>query len=512
MESPCPHAWTGPLTGPIQDRGADPDPDTPEGRERVITNGGVTPALGAVPRRRGGCQDARVEPLNDADPAIVRIAATVRASMDDLVAAAVQAIWDQVPAYPASSDARLRGDVERHVRAIFDVFLAGLTGTRPARRSDFTMTREQATRRVAQGITLADFLQAFRIGQLTLWHGVLAGAGDDPAARDAALAVVSQIMTVIEVGSTVAAEAYVEAQQHAVAESDRVRRDLLEDLLARRASFTGPKRAILRAAGLGPDTRLLVATAVLAGDQSDEHALRDAALAVGRVLVVVRQDEIVLVAPVPRGAEAAVAGLRRACAELRQRQIALATGVSTVRAGLPEVADAYAEARIARDGLGAAAGVLALPLLSSLDYLVLRDDETARRLIRPEVRRFVAEDTAAGGALIATLVEFAASDLNAVAAAERLHLHVNTAYYRLDRIAERTGCDVRRLADMMELLIALRLLGAFPAAQATAARAAPQATQASPQATQATTQAAQAARTTAQAAQPPAPATAQAAQ
>jgi len=160
-----------------------------------------------------------------------------------------------------------------------------------------------------------------------------------------------------------------------------------------------------------------------------------------------------------------VAGLRRACAELRQRQIALAAGVSTVRAGLSEAGDAYAEARIARDGLGPAAGVLALPLLSSLDYLVLRDDETARRLIRPRVRRFVEEDSAAGGALITTLVEFAASDLNAVAAAERLHLHVNTAYYRLDRIAERTGCDVRRLADVMELLIAFRLLGAFPAAR-----------------------------------------------
>src|SRR5215831_8067004 len=379
----------------------------------------------------GGCQDARMEPINAADPAIARIGVAVQASMDDLVAAAVQEIWDQVPAYPGSNDAQLREDVTGHVRAIFDVFLAGLTGGQPARRSEFTMTREQATRRVAQGITLADFLQAFRIGQLTLWHGVLAAAGDDVAAREAALTAVARIMTVIEVGSTVAAEAYVEAQQHAVAESDRVRRDLLEDLLARRASFTGPKRAILRAAGLGPDTRLLVASAVLAGDQSDDHALRDTALAVGRTrgtggraLVAVRQDEIVLVAPVPRGAEPVVAGLRRACAELRQRQIALAAGVSTVRAGLPEVADAYAEARIARDGLGAAAGVLALPLLSSLDYLVLRDDETARRLIRPEVRRFVAEDTVAGGALIATLVEFAASDLNAVAAAERLHLHV----------------------------------------------------------------------------------------
>jgi PucR C-terminal helix-turn-helix domain/GGDEF-like domain len=422
-----------------------------------------------------------MEPINAADPAIARIAVAVHASMDDMVAAAVQDIWDQVPAYPGSNDARLRADVAGHVRAIFGVFMAGLTGGRPPRRSDFTMTREQATRRVAQGITLADFLKAFRIGQLTLWHWVLAAAGDDREAREAALAAVARIMTVIEVGSTVAAEAYVEAQQHAVAESDRVRRDLLEDLLARRASFTGPKRAILRAAGLGPDTRLLVASAVLAGDQYDDHALRFAALAVGRTrrtggraLVAVRQDEIVLVAPVPRGGpEPVVAGLRRACAELRHRQIALAAGVSTVRAGLPEFADAYAEARIARDGLGAAAGVLALPLLSSLDYLVLRDDETARRLIRPEVRRFVEEDAAAGGALIATLAEFAASDLNAVAAAERLHLHVNTAYYRLNRIAERTGCDVRRLADVMELLIALRLLGAYPAAQPTAPPAQP---------------------------------------
>jgi len=412
-----------------------------------------------------------MEPPNPAGPAVTAIAATVRASLEDLVAAAVRDIWDQVPAYSGSGDERLREDVAQHVRAIFEVFLAGLTGGRPSRRSEFTMTREQATRRVEQGITLADFLQAFRIGQLRLWHGVLAAAGDDPGARDAALALVAQIMGVIEVGSTVAAEAYVEAQQHAVAESDRLRRDLLEDLLARRASFDGPKRALLRTSGLGPDTRILVTSAVLAGDESDEHALRDAALAVGRTggggraLVVVRQEEIVVVTPVLQdGGAAAVAGLRRICAGLRQRRIALAAGVSTVRTGLPEVADAYAEARIARDGLGSAPGVLALSLLTSLDYLVLREDETARRLIRPEVRRFVEEDAAAGGGLIATLVEFAASDLNAVAAAERLHLHVNTAYYRLDRIAERTGCDLRRLADVMELLIALRLLGAAPAA------------------------------------------------
>ena len=105
-----------------------------------------------------------------------------------------------MPAYSGSGDERLADDVAGQVRAISQVFLAGLTAGRPARRSDFAMTREQATRRVVQGITLADFLQAFRIGQRTLWHGVLAAAGNDAAARDAALAIVAQIMEVIELG------------------------------------------------------------------------------------------------------------------------------------------------------------------------------------------------------------------------------------------------------------------------------------------------------------------------
>jgi sugar diacid utilization regulator len=50
--------------------------------------------------------------------------------------------------------------------------------------------------------------------------------------------------------------------------------------------------------------------------------------------------------------------------------------------------------------------------------------------------------------------------MNARVAAERLFIHVNTAYQRLDRIAERTGLDMRRFADVQELLAAVRLLAA----------------------------------------------------
>ena len=101
--------------------------------------------------------------------------------------------------------------------------------------------------------------------------------------------------------------------------------------------------------------------------------------------------------------------------------------------------------------------MLALAELSAFEYLTLRGDATAARLITPAVRRFVEEDIAAGGTLTSTLLAYAASNLNAKVAAQRLFVHVNTAHHRLARIEERTGCDLRDLAHVQELLIAIRL-------------------------------------------------------
>jgi DNA-binding PucR family transcriptional regulator len=70
----------------------------------------------------------------------------------------------------------------------------------------------------------------------------------------------------------------------------------------------------------------------------------------------------------------------------------------------------------------------------------------------------VEEDAAGGGALTGTLLVYAAANLNAKVTAERLYIHVNTAHHRLSRIEEKTGCDLRDLADVQELLIAIKLL------------------------------------------------------
>ena len=104
-------------------------------------------------------------------------------------------------------------------------------------------------------------------------------------------------------------------------------------------------------------------------------------------------------------------------------------------------------------------GVLALTALTAFEYLTSRGDATAQRLVAPRIAQFIADDARHGGVLLRTLRAYVAADLNVRRAAENLHVHVNTAHTRLSRIAEQTGCDLRRIVDVMELLAAARLAG-----------------------------------------------------
>jgi sugar diacid utilization regulator len=56
-----------------------------------------------------------------------------------------------------------------------------------------------------------------------------------------------------------------------------------------------------------------------------------------------------------------------------------------------------------------------------------------------------------------TIRAFAGADLRLRETAERLHVHPNTAQYRLRRIQERTKRNPRRIADLIELLVAIQL-------------------------------------------------------
>ncbi len=399
-------------------------------------------------------------------PAVMQIIDGVRAELDGFAAQTTDLIASAIPAYGRAGDRALLEDLTAHIREVYRELLRNLAEGRTVTSDDLPFTRAHAARRVKGGISLKDFMHAFRTGHLGIWHAILDVAGDDAELREAALSIAADVIAAMNVAASTAAEAYLEVQQLLVAESDRVRRDLLEDLLAGRQPPAGPKLATAQAAGLSPLARFVVIAASPVGPPGADVELRSAATALARAtgapvspLVVLRHQEIVIVRVVAeRAAPPLVDSLLRARGVLRGEGLELAIGVSTVRQGFGDMAGAYEEACAALGCAAGVGGVLALSEIDPFEYLTLRADDTARRLIAPEIRVFLAEDAARGGALIDTLVAYAESDLNAKVAAELLGVHSNTTRYRLTRIEDRTGRNLRQLRDVLELLLAVKLM------------------------------------------------------
>jgi len=154
--------------------------------------------------------------------------------------------------------------------------------------------------------------------------------------------------------------------------------------------------------------------------------------------------------------------LERIQVKLAAGGVRLAIGVSTTLENIEHLSDGYREAYVAVQSIGPGGGVVCLEGLSPFEYLALRSDATAHRLVSPAIVDFLAEDARKGGALTRTLLAYVEADLNVSNAAEKLFIHPNTAHYRLARIAEKTGLDLRNVSHLMGLLIAVKLAGESP--------------------------------------------------
>jgi len=399
------------------------------------------------------------------DPAIVALREKLEQRVEDLSDEATERIFSEIPAY-RNADEHLRRDVRAHVEAHLRASIETLGTERDVTREDLLFIRPHAARR-GRRVSLTEFVQAFYVGERVLWDTAIALADDDDSRR-AALVFASRLPRYFEVATTHAAEVYLETQEQLAATGERIRRDLLEDLLAGRELEPGPRLDAARAAGLHDGSSFVVISAIPDVSPAEEQLLRGGAAALARAaggstppLAVVRQDEIVLVVAVAEGAPTPIVPrLEEVQRRLADAGLDLVVAVSTAVSGLAHVPDAYREANTVRAARGSTPGVYALSELSAFEYLTLRANPTASRLIAPAVHDFVAQDAHEGGPLIATLREYVACDLNARRAAENLHIHVNTAHYRLARIAERTGLDLRRVSDLIDILIAARLADA----------------------------------------------------
>lgn len=394
-----------------------------------------------------------------------RILSSLLSDLSALVDTAIEAMRAEIPAYEAQGDGFFE-DVREQVAAHYRTKLTAFLEERQVTLEEVGFIRGAAMRRARAGLALEHYINAFRVGEKVLWDAIVDRAGEHPLGHEAALTLAAPLMRYVDFVTTHAARAYVEFQQFALADADRERRDLLDLLLAGDLPSEGALRTLARQYGIDAETPAVVVVAMArggGGGSEPPHAVRTALTTAGspetKALVVPRRNEIVAIWSLGARSDigAACDRLDRAYEHLRQEGVELAIGVSALAHEVKDLPRAYHEAREAVDRVREEGGVAALPRLSPFDYLLLRHDETARRLLDPELRRFLDEDRARGSVLRETIRAFAGADLRLRETAERLHVHPNTAQYRLRRIQERTQRNPRRIADLIELLVAIQL-------------------------------------------------------
>ena len=253
--------------------------------------------------------------------------------------------------------------------------------------------------------------------------------------------------------------------------------------------------SLMRAAGLPPDGRYLVAAVTAEADRvtgpNSERWRCDLAgelawPAAEDALVAPLGDEIVVLVPAPGdrapgespgespdgGAPAAhrfAATIRAAqpVVESDRSRIRLAVGVSGPAESVTALPGALHEAGSARR--------LAALRLAGLDgtsaiSVVTSDEVTSHELLLATVpgsvlRSFrerllgplLAYDDQHRAELLPTLREFLACSGSWNACAVRMYVHVNTVRYRIRRIEELTGRDLSRLDDQVDFFLALRI-------------------------------------------------------
>lgn len=248
--------------------------------------------------------------------------------------------------------------------------------------------------------------------------------------------------------------------QRSVAEvEDRVRGELLDDLLSDPHRDPDAVRERARRHGVDLDAPHLVVVVSVDGVARHLSATASARLVMNRHgLAGLRGGEVVVVVP----AVDAMGTARRVAQQLAGvLDKTVTAGVSGPAVGLAQIVDAYREARqclgtlLALDRRGEVADAPSLGFARFLLGSGSRAD--AEDYLRRALGPVLAYDARRGTQLAATMDEWFAVGGSHSAAAERLHVHVNTVAQRLERVAVLLGEDWRRPARALDIQLALRI-------------------------------------------------------
>ena len=400
---------------------------------------------------------------------LVRFVARADEIADEIAAANIS----EVEGFRQLNDALLFDEIRALARAHVDAFAETMRTGGPPPPELMDAVRARAEQRARELVPLSPLVQSYLIAQRVIGAAIAREASPNARSREAALQLTERTFDYNLAVTKAMADAYIEAVQGEVAELESARRGLVEALLSDADAWQALTR---RAIGLGFDSDREYAVAVAVVDMTERDdpsvgSLRWAAQAIARssgrpertAFVVGREHELIALLDAA-GSHPAARVLERAAKVVASTHGArLRAGIGPAFRGLGGFCDSYREARRALKHTTAQRPFVLGPAdVLLFDELTSSLREHADGLIPGATRRALADRT-----MRETIEAFFEADLQVSVAARALALHPNSLRYRLARIAELTDRDPRKLADLLELIAAVRVLaygdGADPA-------------------------------------------------
>lgn len=369
---------------------------------------------------------------------LARIVRRVDAS--EMAREMIAAFRQEIDAYHRLSDAVVTGQIfevsKRNVELFFHWIIDGEEPT----DADLQLFRDSARNRATEGMQLEDLLQAYRAGGQIAFRAIENAA--QPEEQSALLLCARMLMQYVDRVSAAVGQTYLDERQALVSEEERRLRELLDCLLDQRP-VPAPLRELAERIGFPLGDRYRPFALAVPGGSARRHAQIAAGLRARGNLALTEGERVVGLAPPDRDTTT-----------LRDSGALLAGGEVRPLRELGEIVD---ELRLVADfgaRLGRTGEVQAGEYLPEL--LLARAPRVAQMVRQRVLGPLEAYAERRTSELVETLDAFVRSGLDRRRAAAEIHVHPNTLDYRLRRIAELTGLDLRRPDDLTLVVLALR--------------------------------------------------------
>ncbi|HEX8857176.1 MAG TPA: helix-turn-helix domain-containing protein [Thermoleophilaceae bacterium] len=377
-------------------------------------------------------------PWRALDPSV---ADALRPALPRLVGDVIAAVKAAVPMYEGVLDSNVQRGVHQALDGFLELVAGGDEASLPGRQVYVSFGRGESR----NGRTLEALLTAYRAGAQVAWRG-LAEEGERAGLEPRAMYTLAEaVFAYIDELSSASAEGFAREQSALAQERQERRRRMIELLLHDPRADPAQLEQAARAVPWDVPRRLAVVVFPEDAVRAVEPRLPgDALVAAGHGLataVVPDPDAPKRRSDLERALRGHPAGIGSAvmpaAARRSAREAELAFGLA--QAGV-EPAMVYARERL-------------------LDLMLAQDPELAAELARSALAPFDVLSPATRERLLGTLSAWLACHGSASAAAERLHVHVQTVRYRLDQVRDLLGSRLDDADGRLELQLALRISG-----------------------------------------------------